>query len=295
MALNLSGCSKDNDLGPLTEIEDDYVPLKGDLDNNTFTRFAELYKKYNTYFIHQFTQNDIVWSLVTGSGGGNAKNCVIEPVQTAYVGKLLDWIDESFLSFYPESFLKKVLPYKIYLASTVLYKSGSSLVEWPGTYGGNSLIFGYGYSKLDQLTVAEKYDYFNRINRDFIYWIIGNSVIKFPDKFSEISDYGVNISSSSSTYVQPTECRFKSVSVPTDAMLTNGMLGSNSSSSLMSSKINTDIQNFLFYMRYFAENSQQWIRYKSFPKVKQKYDLLRSYLMDTYGFDPHALGNSHFE
>ena len=62
----LCSCSKDVALCPDVEFERDYVlPQGGDAESDE--RIVELYEKYGSYFLYDFTVADLNWNQVANS------------------------------------------------------------------------------------------------------------------------------------------------------------------------------------------------------------------------------------
>jgi hypothetical protein len=291
----LSSCSGESALQPTDDILiDQYLSQKGASDAVN-QRIKELYEKYGTYFVYDFTDKDIKWSLVSTS---TSSSMTYTKCDVNYVDKLLDWIEESTLSKYPESFLKKNLPYKLYLAKTVMFYASwmDAYYEWPENSIGTSIVFGYGSEEITTMTSADKYDYYNRIHRDLLAFWISNNKISIPNEFYTVSNYNKNISSSYKYYSNPEQCNYDDVAIPSEDMLNEGFLGANYASwglSLSTLKSN-DVSAFLNFMRYFKSDSEQWKLFLSHPKIKQKYDILVNYFIQNNGYDPRSIGNVEF-
>ena len=54
--------------------------------------------------------------------------------------------------------------------------------------------------------------------------------------------------------------------------------------------------DFYYYIYWMTQNpSTWWVDYLKYPLIKQKYDLIRAYMISTYGFDPQKVGDLTFE
>ena len=94
-------CAKDSALGPDVALERDYVLPQGK-SPQADGRIVDLYEKYGSYFLYDFTLLDLNWNQVANST--SYKLALGDP---AYAGDMLDLLDEVWLQFYPEEFLKK--------------------------------------------------------------------------------------------------------------------------------------------------------------------------------------------
>ena len=180
----LCSCSKDVALGPDVELERDYVlPQGGDPDADE--RIMDLYEKYGSYFLYDFTVADLNWNQVANSM--LYKLALGEP---KYALDMLDLLDEVWLKFYPEEFLKQNLPYRVFMADTVY-----SVLSWTDRpeicvkTGDNSLAFGYMNEDLKNKTAAEKLELKNTVQSLFFDLLQVRKAISIPEEFYKISDY----------------------------------------------------------------------------------------------------------
>ena len=144
-------CAKDSALGPDVSLERDYVLPQGK-SPQADGRIVDLYEKYGSYFLYDFTLLDLNWNQVANST--SYKLALGDP---AYAGDMLDLLDEVWLQFYPEEFLKKNLPYRVFMADTI-YQVLSYMdrpMECVKT-GDNSLAFGYMNADTKKKTATEK-------------------------------------------------------------------------------------------------------------------------------------------
>jgi hypothetical protein len=291
--LLLNSCtSADDDLGEVTVPDPEYTLPQGG-NEEADNRIIEIYNKYNTMVIYDFNPEDAKWSMVSGGGGGSLNSSTITPADHQYLNKQLNLLDTCLFNIYPEAFLKKYLPRKIFLASTIITKySEDWIFESTDGYTNNSLVYGYGYSKLDSLTTREKYTYFMNVNRDFLLYF--KTIINAPEDFTSVSDYTKSIWSNYEMYTDD-ECRYQYTYKPTEELLQEGFLNTNSGSGMnKTTDIEYDVNSYIIYMIAFPKDSEQWQYFLSFDKVKAKYDALRNYCINTLGFDPTMLGDVNF-
>lgn len=296
-AVALASCGNEDELTEPTVLPLDYTLPQGGTDAATDARIVGLYEKYGTYFLYDYSHDDLTYTIVGSGGGGMLNQLDIEKPETNYVGKQLDLLEKVFFHFYPEDFLKKNLPYKVFLAKSVKWElpwAPGTFTEWPTTYGDNSLICAWCDARLESLTTTDLYNYFNFINRDYLSWMLGQGKLSFPEAFYEVSDYSEDVYASMYEYYSyPDECFEEWVMKPEQQMLEKGFLQDNYSYNISSAR-STDISNYLTFMRYFAPDSPQWQYFLQFPLVKMKYDLLRQYMKENYGWDPATMGTAKF-
>ena len=156
-------CAKASALGPDVSLERDYVLPQGK-SPQADGRIVDLYEKYGSYFLYDFTLLDLNWNQVANST--SYKLALGDP---AYAGDMLDLLDEVWLQFYPEEFLKKNLPYRIFMADTI-YQVLSYMdrpMECVKT-GDNSLAFGYMNADTKKKTATEKLALKNTVQTLFL-------------------------------------------------------------------------------------------------------------------------------
>jgi hypothetical protein len=103
-------CSKEKKLTPDTPPSFYSLPQGNHSYDDSIVAFN---KKYGTYILYRFSRQDFAYNL-TGylpamAGNGNE----------TYVQNTLNFFRTQCLDFYPESFLKKTMPFKILLASYI--------------------------------------------------------------------------------------------------------------------------------------------------------------------------------
>ncbi|MBR1469618.1 MAG: hypothetical protein IJ605_05870 [Prevotella sp.] len=128
LALMLNGCGED-DLVPQVDTSNEYE--KYIIENKDRTpadsTIYEWYRQYNTYFIYHFRDEDIKWQW---AGKMMLDYSAFDPEKESDMKALvrhLNLIKQSFLEKYDESFLRKCLPYKIFLIKNLQQFAGGSL------------------------------------------------------------------------------------------------------------------------------------------------------------------------
>lgn len=183
-------CAKDSALGPDVALERDYVLPQGK-SPQADGRIVDLYEKYGSYFLYDFTLLDLNWNQVANST--SYKLALGDP---AYAGDMLDLLGEVWLQFYPEEFLKKNLPYRVFMADTI-YQVLSYMdrpIECAKT-GDNSLAFGYMNADTKKKTAAEKLALKNTVQMLFFDLLQVRKAVSIPEEFYKISDYSTKASS----------------------------------------------------------------------------------------------------
>lgn len=274
-------CAKDVALGPDVSFEPDYVlPQGGDAEADK--RIVELYEKYGSYFLYDFTVADLNWNQVANST--SYKLALGDP---KYAGDMLDLLEDVWLQFYPEEFLKKNLPYRIFMADTIYWVL--SYMDRPITCaktGDNSLAFGYMNADTKNKTVAEKVALKNEVQTLFFEVLRTRGAITIPEEFYKISDYAIAASAdpNSDNYAR------KRGFVANPAYGYEWCTYVNwQTKTLLSSD---DLTYFLGSI--LQRTTEQWANDLTYPLVKQKYDILVEHFKKEYNIDLKKIGNATY-
>ncbi len=120
--LLLFACVKDEEkLTPSDINEFGYLIPQG---NNSFDqRIVDYYNRYGVYMLYKFTPRDAYWTITKWDSAYR-----LMPADPNYVDNQLDLIDTTFFSYYQDSTLRKYLPVKFLLCSSILLNgSGAQL------------------------------------------------------------------------------------------------------------------------------------------------------------------------
>lgn len=83
--------------------------------NNSYDqRIVDYYNRYGSYLLYDFTKKDAYWSITKWDSSMR-----IAPADPDYVDKQLDLLDSTFFRYYADSTLRKYLPVKFLLCSSV--------------------------------------------------------------------------------------------------------------------------------------------------------------------------------
>lgn len=202
---------------------------------------------------------------------------VATPGDPAFVGQALDLLDQVWLRFYPEAFLKEKMPYKIFLSGTL---NSTPTVQTQAHAGVDNIAVGYINSSLATANAAFKLAYKNKINEVFMDQLLSKGTLELPSTFFDVSTYNVNV-----------------VSTTTDAnyFKTRGFVKSIPSISTTSLERNQtmDIQNFLTTL--VVTNNATWeSTMNNYPLIKRKYDILTQFMMSRYGIDLKQIANATY-
>jgi|GEM_PF-309185 len=110
----MAACKKEEKLTPTEKPELGYQLPQG---NNGFDqRIVGYYNRWGIYLLYKFSAEDFAWQ-VTGSD----KNYKSVPADEAYIDQQLNLLDNTFFKYYQDSTLRKYLPSKFFLCSSLTY------------------------------------------------------------------------------------------------------------------------------------------------------------------------------
>ena len=100
----LFSCGEDVKIGAPIDIMEDYtLPQEGASDAAN-QRIMEIFEKYGTYVLYDFTNRDAGWNFVAGTG--NMTSVAVEG-DPQYVDAMLDYLNDIWLQFFPDDFLAR--------------------------------------------------------------------------------------------------------------------------------------------------------------------------------------------
>ena len=200
------GCYNENALEPSTEPEPGYSVPQGDqpYDQEIVTYFENC----GFYILYQFEPKDVYWNLSQWEGltwneqGDKWEQSTFEalPAEAEYVGEQYEMVKENFLNFYPDSTLKKLMPLKLLLCSSLWRPSGSDTVNLVCRDGFDYIAVNYGNESIRQLTEADIDTIRNELTIMFLQKAVDGEKMPIPVEFSSISKYGTGPTTESDMY-----------------------------------------------------------------------------------------------
>ena len=273
----LISCAGNDDIETIRPWTEEYVLPQGKSDADD--RIVEYYEKFGTYILYDYTYMDFHYET-----GGSYEYKLPDPI---YVGNMLDLLEEIWFSFYPDDFHKKYMPLKILLADYIRFKepvSGAFQEKSFFISSRSCFVFGFCSDVLQEITSTTKLEYKNSIHSSLWgYYLDGR--IEYPEEFFAVSDYsrGAEMDPSSEDYAR--NRGFVAYIGYDWSLYPDGLTGQ------LDKKM--DVTSFL--MNMIVRTSMQWEDDLQWPLVKQKYDILRNFLQDTYGFDVQKVGDATYE
>lgn len=274
--LLLSACAEDKKIGEIEPLAPDYVLPQG--KSPADERVVALFDKYGTYFLYEYTVADFNWRQ--GGGGLNYEYTVPDP---RYVGNILDLLEKIWFEFYPEEFHKKYMPRKVFLTGT-LENNGRWIYS---RVDQNQIALGYCSEVLTEMSGDFKLEYKIELQRVLLKDWINRGIITIPDEFYGVSDYSYE----ADVYdpESPDYARTRGFVAKKDGSEWCDRVNWQTNMLDRSDDLSTFIDSMV------GRSSEEWTSDFEYPLVKQKYDILREYILKSYKVDLREIGDAVYE
>lgn len=158
----LFSCAGDGeDIGEPLVISEDYELPQSGASASANQRIVNYYEKYGSFILYNFTNEDAMWVMETGVASSGGREYYTTLGDPANVDAMLDYIEEIWLNYFPEDFLRKGgLPYRVFLADSVYMQrdyGGGQIYKYPSNYliKGDALIIA-GMNSVKDMSEYEK-------------------------------------------------------------------------------------------------------------------------------------------
>ena len=191
----LFSCANDGeDIGSPLEIYKDYdLPQSGASDAAN-QRILNYYDKYGSFVLYDFTNKDAMWVMSTGNASSGGREYITTLGDPANVDAMLDYIEDIWLKYFSEDFLKKGgMLYRVFLADSLYMQrdfGDGNIMKTPTNYmiNGDALIIA-GMNVISELTDTEKkarkLELFNALWN----YYKGKGLVDNPEEFYAGTDY----------------------------------------------------------------------------------------------------------
>lgn len=271
LSLALTGCSKkEADLTP-SEITIQYQLPQGNHDYDP--ELVNLNKRYGSFFLYKFSAVDFAANPVYGAGGFN-ETYTVDIADEAYVGKVLTFIQNNWLNYYSDEFLKANLPFKVLLGQKLRLKtSATSVYNVLSNY--NQITLSNFSAAFDAMTAAQKKTYVNNLHTEFFNFIWNRGKLDIPTEFTTVTNY---------TATGVTALNYYSFGYV---------------SYVVSLQDNKPYRDFLSYIALITSKTKAELDASIMSPtndtaglVKKKYNIIINYYKTKYNIDLQAIGNA---
>ena len=262
--------------GTLEPLTAEYTLPQGKSDADD--RIVQYYEDFGSYILYEYNKYDLAYDL-------SAYTLTYTEPDLDYMGDMLDLLDEIWFDLYPVEFHKQYMPLKIFIADEIV--SNFDGWEYFSIYSRNTVMLGFCSDTLRKLTPTDKINLRNELQR--LLWDIWEVTLEFPNEFFALSEYSYPAVDDPES---PDYTRARgfvadySWGYPNEWSLSGdwmtGMLSETA-----------DLSSYLDGM--LTRTSAEWAEDLEWPLVKQKYDILRNWVKEKYGFDLQAIGDMTYE
>lgn len=289
-------CKKDEKIGPPAPVAHDYQLPQGNASAAANDRIQQLYDTYGSYFLYVFTQKDFVWVPSTGGAFSKIDTAVLGKPE--YVMDMLNFLDDIWLKFLPDSFKKaQGIPYRVLLADTIKtyrgpgYPPGMEYLYSDYKVIDKAICFAGMNDSLRKMTPADKVKRKNIFTGAIWNYYLQNKIIEIPAAFYKLTDY-VTTPATPNTPANLEAFRQRGF-LPASYSSFNGAAqewyyGTFSWGTAQSS----DAGAYLFHLT--TRTDAQMEPFLKYPLIKQKFDFLVTYFKSKYNIDVRAIANATY-
>ena len=302
----LFSCGEDVKIGAPIDIMEDYtLPQEGASDAAN-QRIMEIFEKYGTYVLYDFTNRDASWNFVAGTG--NMTSVAVEG-DPQYVDAMLDYLNDIWLQFFPDDFLARGgIPYRVFLADSVYdVRSGGRKMLYDYQTRGNALLVAGLNSSLLTMDAQTKTDRKNDFISAIWDYYIAQGLLSVPAEFYEGTNYN--------TMPEVDESLLEGVpdsvlNVVKDSLLVveireRGFLpGSYSSDEPLEwisnwtwdDAVSKDLQSYMLHiLQRTDEQMEEILENPKYTLIRQKWDILIDFYRENYGLELRKIANAIIE
>ena len=110
MAVGIFACAEDKSIGDIPELTGEYILPQG--HSSADDRIVEVFDKWGTYILYEYTDADLRWLQVDVNGQWNGYEYT-DP-DTLYVDEMMDFLQKAWFDFYPDPFHQTFMPKKVF-------------------------------------------------------------------------------------------------------------------------------------------------------------------------------------
>lgn len=268
-------------------------------------------KESNTNFLLDSVANILAADGMTVIDG---RGKYLFPVDESYINRQLDLLEELCFDFYTDEQLRKLLPPTVYLTNVWAnidrttsregLRNAPFLLTFPALKGPTNMTFSFGGPRIDTITIAEKKYAKRGFNGEMLRYATDKGIIKRSAEFSAITTYTTAMGLAGSAITR----RANGV---LDTRYCNGGFGYIWSTYTNSYNVSefyetitgapSDWDSYVAWIvgttseeREAATGTVNFLHSSkdTAGKIRQKYDIMVSYMLDTYGIDLVAIGNT---
>lgn len=288
LLLTFISCSEDIKIGEPIEIIEDYILPQGNAPQSANNRIQKIYDTYGSYILYNYTATDAFWSQSTGSA--SAQTYVATLGDPQLTDQMLDYIDDIWLKFFPEEFLKKGgLPYRVFLADSLYWDRGTWIAPQAQMIRGNAVIIPGMNESLSTMSSADKISKRNAFISAMWDYYIAQGLLDIPAEFYEGMDYTNTPPQPSVDMLGYRKRGFLPMAYytnyPPEEVLDYGWA---------SAKAN-DLKSYLMHLRQRTdEQMEEFLTNPDYEFIQKRWSILVNYYKDKYNIDFRMMANTTY-
>jgi hypothetical protein len=250
------GCTEDDE--PLAEFKKSKYDLSQGEEGSVQRDIYDIYTNYNCLLLLEADSSDYKYNFE------NQNNIKIVNSDEAYHKAGINFFKEVWLDKYNEEFKKKNLPFSIILCNKIINSKNQEV----NVYTGHGFVAIAGINEnLAGMTDEAKKSLYKEIN--FNFWGYNmmqyRQAVKLPNRFYAVSKAMYLDQTFEWDFDNIYKLGFVSTDWPRPSIEQDGV----------------------DYMRFITMSTQDYINTMTskFPKIKEKYDIIKTYFADTYKID----------
>ena len=290
LALFLSGmasCGSEDSINPIPELGNPPFDLPRGEEGSLEELIYSVYEKYGSFVLYDFDQTEF---YTTWNGRTVYWYAPVKSGNKDHVAQMVTFMLEKVFAGYPEAFIAKFLPKKIYLVDSICNTSSynkSNLVNTLVTNNHGLAVSNVGV-KMETFTNSD----WDAMNTGIVTAIMSNiyNTMTVPDEFFALVTYQFIYMFDEEEDADP-EGEFDAYHY---VLYTNGFVGSNAFLEygyFMPHKDGDDLGDYLSFLMLTPKSEMDRI-FARFDIVKQRAFLIADFMVKEMEMDPVALQNS---
>lgn len=249
-------------------------------------KIVDWFKRGDFYILYKFEPKDVYfdgsyWIETTWDSASHIYNgnILVEVAEEEFVEEQLMLIEEMFLEFYPDTILRRCMPMKLLLCSSLKREPSSKQMHVYSGY--DYLAVNWGNEQIRSLSNKEKLLFKNEVNKTFFKRIYDKKLMAISEDFTVLSPYGNRVEKEN-MYEQ--------------GFLKDSYVGLDEKTDWMS-YIEVILEYPYTFLCEEPEDGDYSMKGILHPKkdsrglINLKYEILTKYLFDTYGVDIQKIGD----
>jgi len=285
-------CSEDTKIGAPDEILPDYVLPQGDASKEANDRIQQIFDTYTSYVLYNYTEKDAFWTQTAAGGSTQIYRAIMG--ESRHVDAMLDYMQDIWLQFFPEEFLRKGgMPYRVFLADSIYWDRGWGKILYNYRINGNALIIGGMNKDLTAMDAVTKKARKNELLGAMWDYYIAQGLLNVPDEFYKDTDYenapalplnGENLEAYRKRGFLPSAYYGETPS--------EWFWGDYA---WIQAREN-DLKSFMFHLREKTDAEVDWfLNNPEYELIRKKWNILIDYYKKEFGIDLRKMGNTTLE